>query len=183
MTGSTLNFLARVLNQFLRMKFSSDNDTVIVNRIVESDGQSPLTNQNRIVFTLLTTEFEELRSFNSFRQTKTDQKRLTVDAYSNINLNILISSNFVDYGEALKFLDATVQFFQMNAMFSSKNSPNFPNELSRLSLEPEKLTYSEINEVWNSIGTSLKPAMIYKVKIIRQEQDNQADISVPDIEM
>lgn len=82
------------------------------------------------------------------------------------SIYILVHSNFEYYAESLKLLDSTIDFFIENPIFNAASSPNFPVELSRISLESINLTIEQICNLWSSIGANYQPSVLYKVRLV-----------------
>ena len=95
-----------------------------------------------------------------------------------LNLKVLFATNFTDYAESLKFLSATLSFFQGRSVFTPQNSPRL-KYLERLLLELEPTTYQEWSFISGMLGIKHTPSAVYKVRLITiQEGSVQSRIPV-----
>jgi len=166
MTLAALRFITTTLDQYLKNQFDLEDNHVVLNQLVERDGTEPLINQNKIVLTLLNRRNEVMLGNSGFTIDAQAKDFRDNGAIISLSLDILASSNFSDYAEALSFLDATALFFQQNSRFSAKNYPNILKGIERINVESENLDFLQIENVWASIGTKLKPSNIYKLRVI-----------------
>jgi hypothetical protein len=161
MRYQVLQFISEILNDFLKKKLNTNESKVILNRVVNADGSPPKQNDNKIVFTLINIE-EEI----SLLQTSPKVNTTNEIGKNFHSIYILVHSNFEYYAESLKLLDSTIDFFIENPIFNAASSPNFPVELSRISLESINLTIEQICNLWSSIGANYQPSVLYKVRLV-----------------
>ena len=58
MINEALQFIVQALNQALKNNFHADEDLVVMNNVIQTDGTIPLINQNKIVLSLINIEKE-----------------------------------------------------------------------------------------------------------------------------
>lgn len=171
MLKKALQFTSDVLNQFLVNKFQLDDKKVILNNIIEADGSVPQVNQNKVVITLINIEKETARPFY-VRNQKLDNGSFADRSLSEkYNLDILITSSFDNYLETLSFLNGVILFFQVNTFLDSTYSASFPQGLSKLEFEIEKLSYHQMHSLWSAMGAKYQPSVIYKLRLITLQGD------------
>lgn len=91
------------------------------------------------------------------------------------NLDLLVTSNFDDYNESLKFLNAVIQFFQSYVVLDATNFSNIPTGLNKLEFEIEKLNYNQMHSLWTAMGAKYQPSIVYKTRLITiQSYDNES---------
>ncbi|CAM4138586.1 Pvc16 family protein [Pseudoalteromonas byunsanensis] len=159
-----LRFVEQQLNQTLRTKFALDSDIVIMNHLVESNGTPPLANQNKLVITLINLEHETNKQFYGGQRTVQTTQVQQLQPTTRFNLDILLTAHFDSYNEALKFLSASVAFFQAYPTLTKKDFPNMPSDLFQLQFEIENSPYTQTHNLWSALGAKYQPSIIYKIR-------------------
>ena len=172
MIEQALQFTRDTFDQFLKNKFGLDEDSVIINRIVDQDGSSPIENGNKVIISLIHVEEETNKQFYN-KTTRTDSGNyIKAPLSQRYNLYLLIVPSFNDYQEGLKFLNASIQFFQANTMMNAETNSNIPDGLERLEFEFEKGDdYMQMQNLWTALGAKYQPSLIYKMKLITIKTD------------
>jgi hypothetical protein len=171
MIKKALDFTRAALDQFLRNRFGLDESSVVLNNLIDSNGSIPLQNQNKIVISLINIEKETAKPFYVRNQKMPNGDFSDMNPAERFNLIILITAGFDDYNEALKFLNETILFFQINQMLDCTTFPSMPQGLSRLELEIEKITYHNMQSLWTAMGAKYQPSVIYKMRMITLQGD------------
>lgn len=166
MINNALQFTRDTLDQFLRNRFGLDETKVIMNSLISSDGSIPAINQNKVVISLLNVERETAKPYNVRNHQLSNGNFVNVNPAERFNLDILVSSNFDDYSETLKFLNAAILFFQVNTSLSVNSSSAIPKGLNKLEFDIEKLNYKEMNNLWTAMGAKYQPSVIYKMRLL-----------------
>jgi hypothetical protein len=166
MISKALQFTADVLDQFLKNRFGLDESRLVLNGVVEPNGNVPLINQNKIVMSLVNIEKETNKPFYVQQQRLSDGSYSEFNPDERFNLLILISANFDKYVEALKFLDGAILFFQINVRLDASRFSNMPPGLQKLEFELEKVNYHQMHGLWTAMGAKYQPSMIYKVRLV-----------------
>lgn len=178
MISKALQFTCDVLDQYLRNRFGVDESKVLMNNLIESSGSIPQINQNKIVLSLINVEQETLKKFYGRSKMLSGGNYADMNPSERFNLDLLISSNFDDYAETLRFLDAVILFFQVHSYLDSGSVSNMPSGLTRLEFDIEKINYVQMQGLWTSMGAKYLPSVIYKVRLVTF-QGNQADQIMP----
>nr|WP_321236118.1 DUF4255 domain-containing protein [uncultured Psychroserpens sp.] len=165
MIHDVFQFVTSTLNQYLKQAFSTDTEFVISNTIVGQDGSIPKQNQNKVILSLINIEQETTRPYmNISRHAAGNQNDPNVvERYA---IDLLVTSNFDDYNETLKFLNKTISFFQDNLLFSQNEYPNMPNEIVKLEFQFEVVSYEQMHNLWTAMGAKYQPSILYKMRII-----------------
>ncbi len=167
MISKALKFTNDSLNQYLKNKFGLSDAVVITNRIIDQNGSVPLENQNKVTITLIHVEQETVKSFYRKNKQLNDGNYENKPLDERYNLYLLIAPNFEDYNETLKFLNATIQFFQINGVINSNTSSDIPKEINRLEFELEKGDgYLQMHNLWSALGAKYQPSVIYKMRLV-----------------
>lgn len=166
MINKALQFTSDTLDQFLKNRFALDETKVILNKLIDSDGQIPSINQNKVIISLINVERETTKAYNSWNHQMSDGSFVNMNPAERFNLDILISANFDDYNETLKFLNAVILFFQVNTSLSVNSSSAIPKGLNKLEFDIEKLSYQQMNNLWSAMGAKYQPSVIYKMRLL-----------------
>lgn len=178
MINKALQFTNDVLDQFLRNRFGLDENKVLLNNLIEANGTLPQINQNKVVISLINIEKETIKPFYVRNQKLENGNYAHVNPSERYNLDILISSNFDDYNETLKFLNAVILFFQANAVLDGASFSRIPRGLNKLEFEIEKISYHQMQSLWTAMGAKYQPSVIYKMRLVTL-QANEADGYIP----
>lgn len=166
MINNALQFTSNVLNQFLKNRFGLDESKVLLNNLIDSNGAIPAANQNKIILSLINIEKETNKPFYGNHQQIANGNYVNTSPAERYNLDVLISSNFDDYNETLKFLTAVITFFQVNTFIDAGKFSNIPAGLTKLEYEIEKITYHNMQSLWTAMGAKYQPSVLYKMRLI-----------------
>ncbi|KHN52491.1 hypothetical protein OI70_19275 [Dickeya fangzhongdai] len=168
MIDDALGYVKSILSQQLCHQFDSDGELVVVNNLVELNGSYPLKNQNKMVLTLINLEHETIKPFYGGRSASGPENtniRQIMPAVR-FNLDVLFTAHFDDYHEALKFLSATIAFFQASPTLVRQKFPDMPDDLTQLQFEIENSSYEKTQNLWSALGARYQPSIIYKIRHI-----------------
>jgi len=175
MLMKSLQFTATVLDQYIKNKYQLDESKVILNNVIDSNGAIPTKNENKIVVSLINIEQETLQPFYIRNQKLANGNYGDLNPSQRFNLDLLVTSNFDDYNESLKFLNAVIQFFQSYVVLDATNFSNIPTGLNKLEFEIEKLNYNQMHSLWTAMGAKYQPSIVYKTRLITiQSYDNES---------
>jgi hypothetical protein len=181
MINKALQFTRDVLDQFIRNRYGIEENKVILNTLIEANGNIPQVNQNKVVMSLINIEKETLKPFyNKTSQRIAGANYAELNPSERYNLDLLISSSFDDYGETLKFLNTVILFFQINPMIDASAYSTIPAGLHKLEYEIEKIGYHQMHSLWTAMGAKYQPSVIYKVRLITI-QGNEAASFTPGV--
>lgn len=166
MISKALQFTNDVLNQFLINRFNLDERKVLLNHLIEANGNIPAANQNKIIISLINIEKETAKPFYNRNLQLDNGNYAAIPPSERYNLDVLISSNFDNYAETLKFLNAVILFFQIHPYLDKSIATNIPNGLEKLEFEIEKITYVQMQGLWTAMGAKYQPSVIYKMRLI-----------------
>ncbi len=167
MIQNALQFTEDTFNQFIKNKFELDEAIVVTNKIVDSSGNVPLENKNKIIISLIHIEQETNKPFYNRTRKISSTNYVTAPLQERYNLFLLITPNFDNYYEGLKFLNASIQFFQINEMLDITRSSKIPKDIHKIEFQLEKGDgYMQMQNLWTALGTKYQPSVIYKMKLI-----------------
>lgn len=167
MINASLQFLAAQLNQHLRRKAQTQEDIVVVSRIMDNDGRESEHTTNKLVLFLTNVEKDTMAHTNS---------KPEYDGFRNIvrskpvflNLHVVLAANFKPklYEESLKYLSKAVGFFQDHSIFDRTTSPDLTNGLEKVIIDVENLDLQELCNLWSVTGCKYVPSVVYKVRTV-----------------
>ncbi len=191
MIGLALKLLRDELSEYVflnkRPGDSITQDDVILHNIALMEGDAAADLSNKIVITLVNTE-EESSLKNGGNAVRTINGIRYVEPAVFLNLYVLISATLGQdlqdaYEFALHRLSLIIQFFQAKKTYTIKNSPfttisndnNIPQETKdelRLNVELYTLTFEQINHLWGSLGGKQVPFAMYKVRLVKIQENS-----------
>lgn len=177
MIREALALLVNELNQYVRV--AGDATPVALGNIAMLDSPQGAGNGGadlrRIILSLV--NLEEESALKNGLELRTEG---TVQRYAHrpvfLNLSLLFSANFADYGSSLDGLSQVIEFFQSRKQFSFQNTPpaaGIPDDervrRMRLSLDLHTLSFEEINDLWGSLGGKQVPFVLYRARVAEIE--------------
>lgn len=178
MIQAALVFIRRKLDQYLVNQFGLDENITTLNHLVNPDGSYPPKNKNKMVITLINLDYDTNKQYQDTQMRGMDNAAIKVNPAVQFNIDLLFTASFDDYEEALKFLNATISFFQSRRSFNAKTAADLPGGIKSLNFEIENASYFEIHNLWSAMGAKYQPSIIYKVRQVSiQKEDIQAIVS------
>ena len=171
MLEAAIGLIAAQLNQALRSAFQLSEDPVVVTSLVDVNGSVPVNATNKLLIFLANIERETVVAAQSMRHAVVGNDRDAVAQTSapvHLNLMLMFAANFggSKYTEALKFISATIAFFQGRARFDHHNSPDLDPRIERLVLDIENLNVGELANLWGILGGKYVPSILYRMRMI-----------------
>lgn len=162
MINLALEFVSKTLDTWLVRNFSLD-DSVVELGAVSRDNSSP---RNRVLISLINLEHEHHRQYYGGKINLGDDQHSRVNPPEHFNIDLMFTANFEKYVESLKYLSAVIAFFQQNNTLSNQMFPEMPPVFDQFKVDIENLTYFQMHNLWNSMGASYQPSMVYKLRHI-----------------
>lgn len=168
MIYAAISHITGQLNQNLKRAFDLNEDIVMVSNITEQDGTVTVNTNNKIVASLVNVEREMTPGCRPAAAPAANLPAVESYPPIHINLYLLFAGNFngKNYVEALKFLSATISFFQSNPLFTSQNSPDLDHRIARIALEIENLNFKDLSSLWTVLSGKYLPSVLYKIRMI-----------------
>ena len=124
-----------------------------------------------MVITLINLDYETNKGYSGNRYRVRDNGFATRQPDTLFNVDLLFTASFDDYEEALKFLNATIAFFQATPTFNVKVTPSIPEGIKTLNFEIENTSFFETHNLWSAMGAKYQPSIIYKVRHVVVQSD------------
>jgi len=107
-----------------------------------------------------------------------------------LNLFLLFTANYRNYGTGLRRLSQVVTFFQGKQQFTLANSPGaLPPQSSlrefSLVMDLLSLSFEEVNHLWGFLGAKQSPFVVYRGRLVTLCDDRMLDVGgrIQDIEV
>jgi hypothetical protein len=171
MLQTVLLFIKKKLDQALVNGFELDESITVLNHLLQQDGSFPEKNQNKMVITLINLDHETNKAYSANHHRLRDDSFAKTQPDTLFNVTLLFTASFGDYEEALKFLNATIAFFQATPSFNSKVTPGLPKGIKALNFDIENTSFSQTHNLWSAMGAKYQPSIIYKVRHVAVKCD------------
>jgi len=165
MIDKTILFLTSELDAHLKDLLLVSGDCAIASPIMLSDGPVAAAIQNKIVLTLINIKQDALLKNEPVYKINTTSP-IFANAPLHISLTLLVWANFSNYQESLKYLSATMTFFQTNSVFNQGSSPNLSRSVESLLLDLENTSFQDLHSIWAMHGCRYLPSVIYKIRML-----------------
>jgi hypothetical protein len=121
-------------------------------------------------------EEKTLRSADRYQRTSTDGKPQRVQPDIALNLYVLFVSNFKDYEQGLRYLSLIIRHFQQRPVFDHQTAPELDAGIEMLIMELHSMSLPEQHELWQALGKTYHPSILYKVKMIVFRDETPVDL-------
>lgn len=180
MIEKSITLIESRLNNYLRQKFSLEDNIVIASNFVDSNGSVEKDIENKVVISLVDLEQEKfLKNVNTFRLP--DPVKGQIAKPLNLSLLLLLACNFnsKNYKTGLKYLSNIIFYFQEISVFTATNSPEiYKLGIQKISLEMYHPDSDFRSSLWSSLGVHYLPSIIYKIRIVSAHEHHESqDIS------
>lgn len=173
MIGTALGYIRKRLDAHLRSAQGMETDGGTADRVVflEGDKLDPLSFPQRSIAMLVVNvqEEREFRDADRFhRRQANGQGNHSEHHYPDIHLEVavLFIANFKDYTTAWNQLSQVLFFFQEHPVFDAAVDEDLPPGIGRLATELRSQSFQEQNELWSTLKTSLRPALLHRFRLI-----------------
>lgn len=183
MIHTTLTFLTNVLNEYLKIRLADPDINRVFLTSVATESQGIVIPSSSLGLSLINIEEERINKDQSTRKISNSGQTHYLNPELRLNLYILISSNFQDkvaddptddYAEGLKQLSYIISFFQARNVFTKENSPllaSIDPDIEKLIVELYSYSFEQLYNFWTVVGTKYLPSVLYKVRMLRFQND------------
>ncbi len=173
MISNAVSILLDQLNQYLHQEDGNPLGTpnpAVMGNIAQLDITEIADKlENHLVLSLVNLEEEAtLKNSRTFKS-GSNNSVIYQNAPLHINLFLLWTANYRDYGTALRRLSQVMTFFQGKNKFTLGNSPGAnisPFSDFSLTMEFLSLSLEEINHLWGALGGKQLPFAAYRGRLI-----------------
>lgn len=171
MIYSAISTISQVINDYIRNRFATVEDKVVVSNLVNPDGSVAVTEPDKIILSLV----------NLQQETVSQRGKGGTNRPINLNIFILFSASFEaeNYLEGLRYLSGVISFFQSNKILNHSNTPDMDSEIDKLSFEIVNQDLQNLSHLWGTVGSKYMPSILYKVRMITFNEGFPTDLSAP----
>jgi len=172
------------LNDYFKVITASDTNQVA---FLDGTKMDPLLFQpNSVVPVLINIEEEKIiRQANRYEGVIRNGIKTELSPSIGINMLVLFVSSFSDYDQSLKFLSLVIAYFQKFPVLDHYNTPALPDSVDKIIIELITLPLAQQNELWNSLKTTYRPSVLYKIGVLVYRDTTSVEIAkeIVDIEV
>ncbi|MBK6265135.1 DUF4255 domain-containing protein [Marivirga sp. S37H4] len=176
MIHNVLPVIASELNDYLKSRFNSVEDKVILSNIVDQGGAVAIEGNNKIVITLINIAEETTLKANA-NQHYMGSTFVDFAPSISVNLTLMISAYFSpkNYVESLRFISGVIYFFQAKPLFTAQNTPELSQNVEKIHFDLLSLSPQELMNLFSMMGAKYIPSVVYKMKMLTFSQNNIQD--------
>ncbi len=180
MINAAITLLANDLNESLKKTFRLEESIVAVANTVEQDGSLPLQANNKVAVSLINIERESFSHSSGMPGSSGFSRSAKGNEPVYLNLYVMFSICFGgnNYLESMKFLSATIAFFQRRPVFDHSNCPDMDDSIDKLVLDIENLSIQDLSNLWGVLGGKYYPSVLYRVRMVAIDPGDIRDQAV-----
>lgn len=173
MIFSAIHIVEQTLNDYLKLKFKSNDNRLEVCNLLDQDGRLALTDPNKVIATLINIERESSMGIAPKINNHHNGRHTLGNPPLHINLYLLFTSLYSgkNYKEGLKFLSAIMEYLQAHACFNHHNTPQLSKRIEKLTFENVNLDIQNLSHLWGTIGGKYMPSALYKMRMVTIDQE------------
>ncbi|NOQ28143.1 MAG: DUF4255 domain-containing protein [Bacteroidales bacterium] len=174
MIYSALNTVVFRINDYLKLKYSNQDNRLELCNLLEQDGSLALSETNKVIATLVNIERETAAGINRKVELSAKGKHILSNPPIFINLYLLFTSVYTgkNYAEGLKFLSSIIEFLQSNIVIDHSNTPQLNKQIDKLVFEIYNMDIQNLSQLWGAIGGKYMPSVLFKVRMLTIDQEN-----------
>lgn len=181
MIHNILPVISSELNEYLKSRYNSLDDRVILSNAMDQEGRLAINEMNRMVCSLINIkEDRTLKATKGMRASEGMYYQGGGDIQITLELAFIALFKNSLYAEALKYLSGTIYFFQEKSVFTNANTPALTSNIDRLSFEMKTMNIEELQSVVSLLGIRHVPMVVYSVRLLTFSSDNIED-TVPSL--
>jgi len=178
MLDVALKFLTGELNTFLVMRTDSDFGEAELCRVVDDSGKWAVK-EDHLGVSIINLEEERTVKSQTPEKVFLDGRLVTLEPELKLNLHVLITSNFKNYDQALKYISHVLIFFQSHLSFTHEQYPSLDSRIEKLTVELLSLNYEQLNQIWAFLGAKQLPSVMYKIRMVVLQDVAQTSVELP----
>lgn len=172
MIYSALNIIVSKINEYLKLRFSSNDNYLELCNLLDQDGSLAVVDSNKIIATLINIERETALGINHQMLASSNGRHTLTNPPVYINLYLLFTSVYTgkNYSEGLKFISSIIEYLQANLVFNHENTPQLGSKIEKLTFEIVNLDIQNLSQLWGTIGGKYMPSILYKIRMLSFDQ-------------
>ena len=178
MINIALQFLKDEANTYFFTRTGSNSVEIKMTKIVDEAGKYAFSEET-IGVSILNIEEERIFKSQLPDYKYVNGQHVVLEPELKLNLYVLFAANFKLYDEALKYISLLITFFQSHPYFTPDVYPGLDSRITKLIVEMQSLNYEQLNQIWTFIGGKQLPSIVYKVRLVVLQDENQVAIQPP----
>jgi len=168
MIYNALNVVATKINDYLKLKFSSNGNYLELSNLLDQDGSLATIDTNKIIATLVNIERETVLGINHQMRKNNNGMHTSMNPPVFINLYLMFTSVYTgkNYMEGLKFISSIIEYLQSVLVFDHSNTPQLNPKIDKLTFEIVNLDMQNLSQLWGAIGGKYMPSVLYKIRML-----------------
>jgi len=162
MIDQTLTLVTKLLNDFLKMELTLDHSLVELCAV-----PAPHSTAKLLVSLIHIEQEVTMRNQPSMGFGKNAQAKGHAPLYLNLQFLVSVSSN-TPYVEGLKYLSLALGYFQQHPLITSEMI-ELPEGIDKLTFELVDLNAENQKDLWQSLGSSYQPSVVYKIRVLKMD--------------
>lgn len=147
------NSLAEYLGRLPGLNITG-GDSIVLSHLVRPDGTLAVRD-NTLAVTLVNVKENDILKI---------PQQINGSDFS-LSLSMLVSANYQNYGMALKYLSAVIDYFRKRNLFTKDLIPDMDPCIKKISVEFYSIDLVQQNHLWTSLGAKYIPSVLYNIKI------------------
>lgn len=179
MLDIALEFLRDELRDYIIARTGTPIPTEVALTKVMDDLGKPVVPVDGIGLTLINIEEERSMKEQLPKYTYIEDQQVKLEPELRLNLHLLITTNFQQYNEGLKYLSHVITFFQSHSAFNGTRYPALDPRIEKLMVDILSLNYEQLNEIWAFTGGKQLPSVVYRVRMLALQDVEPAGAQPP----
>lgn len=173
MVYTVLSTIQKKLDEFIRNKFSLNEQLVQLSNLANGDSLQENISNNKLLVTLVNIEREYSMGIQFRTNTLNNGTSSLGRPPVHLNFFVMFSANFAEknYDESLKYISATLEFVQRNDLINQYNTPELDKSIAKLQIELVNLSFHELSNLWSILGSKYLPSFLCKIRMIAIDSD------------
>ncbi len=188
MIHTALQLLTSELNDYLDLKNTSiaGETKCVLSNVADESGDWAIPD-NKLGLSLINIEEDTTLKEQEPKRVTVNGQVQKVNPVCKINLYVLITANYVSVGdntteylEGLKQLSYAMSFFQGKNVFTPQNTPllvTLDPSIEVLYVDLHSYSFEQLYNFWSVVGAKYLPSVLYRVRMLRFQDDNILDMN------
>ena len=176
MIGDLLTLITKEVTTYIdaQVQLPSGKKTVLLYKPNRAKGEIDIPD-NTIALSLLNIEQELSIREATIKKEVINGKVYKQDPAVYINLQVIFIANFQnDYVTELNYITKVIEFFQQKATFTPQNTKGLEAlNIDKLTFKLNTLELGEQHNIWNMLGTTYMPSVVYKISMLTIQKDKE----------
>lgn len=177
MFDKAVSFLCDEVNVHLKKRTGDVGNVIEVGAIADDQGKWAFAEGLRL--SLVNIEEERVMKSQVPERRLVGGHHVTLQPEVKLNLVLMFAARLKVYGDSLRYLSQVMTFFQANPSFNSGDRPGLDRRIDKLNVELLSYGPEQLNQLWAYLGTKYLPSVLYRVRLIRLQDEEPEGVGRP----